>query len=119
MAGITEWQGKNANKSTEGAKNGLKREKPTIRQGPVHEDSKSYATRGQEWATECTDRPLGHGKRMSNRQAFDTHGSGAHIWLRHHQPVPNQYKSCRSWVRGKREYGLVVGGKGSLFWGSR
>ena len=40
-AGITEWHDKNASKFTEEAKNGLKREKLTIRQGPVHEKSES------------------------------------------------------------------------------
>ena len=39
-AGRTKWHGRNASKSTEGAKNGLKREKPTIRQGPVLKGSK-------------------------------------------------------------------------------
>ena len=38
-AGITKWHGKNASKSTKGAKNWLKREKPTIRQDPAHEES--------------------------------------------------------------------------------
>ena len=30
---MAKWYGRNGNKTTEGAKNGLKREKPTIKQG--------------------------------------------------------------------------------------
>ena len=37
---MTEWFGRNDNKTTEGAKNGLKGEKPTIKQGPALERSK-------------------------------------------------------------------------------
>ena len=37
---MVEWYGKNGNKTTEGAKNGLKGEKPTIKQGPTLERSK-------------------------------------------------------------------------------
>ena len=36
---MIEWHGRNASKSTEGEKNGLKREKPTIKQGLAHEES--------------------------------------------------------------------------------
>ena len=39
-AGITKWCGKNGSKITKGAKNGLKREKPTIKQGLALERSK-------------------------------------------------------------------------------
>ena len=45
---------------------------------------------------------------MSSRQAMDTHGSGAHIGLRHHQHILSQYRSGRSWVRGKKGYDLAV-----------
>ena len=64
---------------------------------------------------ECTDEPSGHGKHMSSEQALDVHGSGARARPRHHQPVPSQYKSCGSWVRGKRGYGLAVGRRENLF----
>ena len=37
---MAKWYGRNGNKITEGAKNGLKGEKPTIKQGPVLERSK-------------------------------------------------------------------------------
>ena len=70
------------------------------------------ATRGQERAAECEDKPLGHGKRMNSRQAMDTHGSGARTRLRHQQLVPSQYKNGGPWVRGKREYGSAVKRKG-------
>ena len=40
MARIAEWYSRNGNKITEGAKNGLKRGKPTIRQGLALERSK-------------------------------------------------------------------------------
>ena len=62
---------------------------------------------------------------MNNRQAIDTHGSGARIRLRHHKFVSSQYRSGGPWVRGKRRYSLAVGRKGEfilgfllkLFWG--
>ena len=38
--GITEWYGRNDNKIAEGAKNGLKGGKPTIKQGPALERNK-------------------------------------------------------------------------------
>ena len=49
----------------------------------------------------------------------------AHTRLKHHQPVPNQYKGNEPWVRGKREYGLTIGRREKpilgfllkLFWG--
>ena len=41
MIGITEWHGRNVSKFTVGAKSGLKREKPTIKQGPTLKGSKS------------------------------------------------------------------------------
>ena len=37
---MVEWYGKNGNKTTEGAKNGLKGENPTIKQGLALERSK-------------------------------------------------------------------------------
>ena len=40
MAGMTEWYGRNDNKTTEGAKNGLKGKKPMIKQGIALEKSK-------------------------------------------------------------------------------
>ena len=46
---------------------------------------------------------------MNSRQAMDTHGSGAHTRLKHHQPVPSQYRSDGPWIKGKRGYGLEVG----------
>ena len=83
-----------------------------------------HATRGQERAAECVDEPSGHGKCMNSRQAMDTHGSGACTKLKHHQFVPNQYKSSGPWVKGKRGYSLAVGRRGEpilefplkLFW---
>ena len=54
---------------------------------------------------------------MNNRQAIDTHGSGARIRLRHHQFVTSQYRSGGPWVRGKRGYGLAVGRRGELILG--
>ena len=72
-------------------------------QGNIH------AIRGQERAVECTDKPSSHGERISSRQAMNTHGSRACTRLRHHQPVPNQYRSGGPWVKGKRGYGLEVG----------
>ena len=56
---------------------------------------------------------------MSSKQALDIYGSGAHVKPRHYQPEPSQYKGGGSWVRGKKGYGLAVGRRGSLFWGSR
>ena len=61
---------------------------------------------------------------MNSRKAMDTHGSGAHTKLRHHQLVLNQYRSGGPWVRGKKGYGLTVGRRGEpilgfslkLFW---
>ena len=38
-----------------------------------------------------------------------------HIRLRHHLPIPSQYREDGSWVRGKRECGLVVGRRGAYF----
>ena len=64
------------------------------------------------------DKPLGHGKCMNSRQTLDSHGSGACIRLRHHPLVPSQYRSNEPWVRGKTRYGLAMGRKGSLLWGS-
>ena len=66
----------------------------------------------------CTDKPSNHGKCMSSGQALDVHESGAHARPWHYQLVPSQYRSGRPWVRGKRRYGLAVGGRESLFWGS-
>ena len=74
-----------------------------------------HATKGQERATECADEPSGHGKHMNNRQAMDTHGSGARTRLRHHQLLPSQYMSDGPWVSGKKRYGLEVGEGESLF----
>ena len=65
-------------------------------QKPIH------TIRGQKWVAECIDRPLGHGKHIGSRQALDIHESGARTRLRHHQPVPNQYRSGGPWVRDKR-----------------
>ena len=78
-----------------------------------------HVTRSQEWTAECIDEPLDHNKTISSRQALDIHGSGVCTRLKHYQLVPSQYKSCGSWVRGKRGYGLAVGRRESLFWGSR
>ena len=76
-----------------------------------------HAARGQERVVECANKPSGYGKCMNNRQAMDTHGSGAHIRLRHHQFVTSQYRSGGPWVRGKRGYGLAVGRRGELILG--
>ena len=76
-----------------------------------------HATRGQERAAECANEPSGHDKHMNSRQAMDTHGSGTHTILRHHQLVPSQYRSDGPWVRGKRRYGLAMGRKGELILG--
>ena len=62
--------------------------------------------------------PPDHGKRMSNEQGLDVHESGARARPRHYQPVPSQYRSGGSWVRGKRRYGLAMERRESLFWGS-
>ena len=40
IARVAEWHDRNGNKITEGAKSGLKREKPTIKQSPTLEGSK-------------------------------------------------------------------------------
>ena len=82
-------------------------------QRPIH------ATRGQEWVAKCANKPLGHGKRMNNKQAMDTYGSGACTRLRHHQLVPNQYRRGGSWVRDKKMYGLEVGRREKPILGSR
>ena len=63
------------------------------------------------------NKPSGHDKCMNNRQDIDSHGSGACTRLRHHLHVPSQYKRCGPWVRGKRGYGLAVGGKGEVYSG--
>ena len=76
-----------------------------------------HATKGQERVAERANKPSGHGKRMYNKQAMDTHGSGARIRLRHHLLVPNQYRSGGPWVRGKKRYGLAVGRKGKAYYG--
>ena len=67
----------------------------------------------------CTDEPPNLGNRMSSRQVLDVHRSGAHAKPKHHQPVPSQYSSGGSWVRGKKGYGLVVGRreKAQIFFG--
>ena len=41
-----------------------------------------------------------------------------HIGLRHHQPVPNQYRGGGPWVKSRKKCGLAMGRWGSLFWGS-
>ena len=76
-----------------------------------------HTTRGQERVAERADKPLGHGKHMNNKQAMDTHGSGARTRLRHHPLISNQYKSGGLRVRGKRGYGLEVGRKGKAYSG--
>ena len=68
-----------------------------------------HATRGQECVAERTNEPPCHAKHMSSRQALDTYESGACTRLRHHQPVPSQYRNGGPWAKGKRGYGLVVG----------
>ena len=77
-----------------------------------------HAIRSQGWVAECTDEPSDHDKRMSSEQTLEVHISGARAKPKHHQPVPNQYRSGGSWVRGKRGYGLAVERRESLFWGS-
>ena len=67
---------------------------------------------------ECIDEPPDHSKCMSSKQALDVHKTGARVRPKHHRPVPSQYRSYGSWVRGKRGHGLAVGRKESLFWGS-
>ena len=55
---------------------------------------------------------------------MDIHESGARTRLRHHQSVPNQYKSGGPWDRSKRGYGLAMERRGKpilgfplkLFW---
>ena len=49
---------------------------------------------------------------MNNRQAMNTHGSGARARLRHHPLVPSQYKSSGPWVKGKKWYDLAVERRG-------
>ena len=41
MAGVIEWHDRSANLLTKGVNNGLKKEKPTIKQGPTQEGSKT------------------------------------------------------------------------------
>ena len=56
---------------------------------------------------------------------MDSHDSGARTRLSHHPLVPSQYKGSGPWIKGKREYDLVVGKRGKsilgfplkLFWG--
>ena len=72
-----------------------------------------HATKGQEQAAECTDRLSSHGKRMSSRQAMDTHGSGVHTQdLGTTNLYPANTRSGGPWIKGKRGYGLAVGRKG-------
>ena len=66
----------------------------------------------------CTNEPPNHAKHMSSEQALDVHRTRAHVRPRHHYPVPSQFRSGGSWVRGKRGYGLAVEKRESLFWGS-
>ena len=54
---------------------------------------------------------------MSSRQTLDIHRSKAHIKPKHHQPVPNQYRSSGSWFKGKKGYGLAVERKGKAYYG--
>ena len=77
-----------------------------------------HAIRGQGWVAECTDEPPNHGKCMSSGQALVIHRTRARVRPIHHQPVPSQYRSGGSWVKGKWRYDLAVGRRGSLFWGS-
>ena len=77
-----------------------------------------HTIRGQGWEAECINNSPDHGKRMSSGQALDMHRIGANARPRHPQPVPSQYMSGGSWVRDKRGYGLVVGRRENLFWGS-
>ena len=39
-----------------------------------------------------------------------------HTRLKHHLPIPSQYREGGPRVRGMRECGLAVGRRGSLFW---
>ena len=48
---------------------------------------------------------------MNSKHAMDTNGSGVRTRLRHHPLFPSQYKSDGPQVKGKRQYGLVVGGR--------
>ena len=48
---------------------------------------------------------------------MDSYGSRAHIRLGHHPLVPSQYRRGRTWVRGKRGYGLAMGKKGKSIMG--
>ena len=61
---------------------------------------------------ECTDEPPYHGKRMSSRQAMDTHESGACTKPKYHQPVPSQYRNGGPWVKSKKGYGLALERRG-------
>ena len=54
---------------------------------------------------------------MNAKKAMDSYGSGAHTRLKHHLPVPSQYKGCGPWVLGKRGCGLTVGRKGETILG--
>ena len=54
---------------------------------------------------------------MNNKQALDSHGSGARTRLRHHPVIPSHYKHNGPWVRGKRGYGLAVGRRGKFIMG--
>ena len=46
---------------------------------------------------------------MNDKQALNSHGSGARIRLRYHPLVPSHYRHGGPWVRGERGYGLVMG----------
>ena len=64
------------------------------------------------------DKPIGNGNGMNSRQAMDSHESRACTRLRHHPLIPSHYRHGGPWVRGKRDYGLTVRRRGSLFYDS-
>ena len=58
------------------------------------------------------EKPTSNGKCMNNRQAMNSHESGARTRLKHHLLIPDQYKGGGPWFRGKRRYSLEVRRRG-------
>ena len=74
-------------------KNGLNKEKPTIKQslalkGASHKRTGNlkiaHDIRSQGWMVECANEPPDHDECISSRQVLDIHKSGARARLRHH-----------------------------------
>ena len=87
-------------------KRDAKNEDPMIH--PCHKESNAVGL----------DKPVGNNKHMNAKKAMDSYGNGERTRLKHNLFVPNKYRGGGPWVRGKKGCGLVVGRRGSLFWGS-